>query len=117
MLLGFHWILVHISQAKISASFPNALTNGELVKKVAERLKPYGYGSNSLVATSLCCDEVNRPLEKELAKAYDEPFVMGGLAGFPFGGGRLIVTIGISITCHTFSIISSPNSLLFDLLF
>jgi hypothetical protein len=53
---------------------------------VTERLKPYGYGSNSLVATSLCCDEVNRPLEKDLAKAYDEPFVMGGLAGFPFGG-------------------------------
>jgi hypothetical protein len=49
-------------------------------------LIPYGYGSNSLVATSLCCDEVNRPLEKELAKQYDEPFVMGGLAGFPFGG-------------------------------
>jgi hypothetical protein len=56
------------------------------MKRLGERLGPYGYGSNSLVATSLCCDEVNRPLEKELAKQYDEPFVMGGLAGFPFGG-------------------------------
>jgi hypothetical protein len=56
------------------------------MKKVTEGLSKYGYGSTSLVATSLCCDEVNRPLEKELAKSYDEPFVMGGLAGFPFGG-------------------------------
>lgn len=49
-------------------------------------LSGYGYGKTTLVATSLCCDEVNRPLEKALAGAYDEPFVMGGLAGFPFGG-------------------------------
>jgi hypothetical protein len=56
------------------------------MKRLTERLEPYGYGSTSLVATSLCCDEVNRPLEKALAKQYDEPFVMGGLAGFPFGG-------------------------------
>ena len=49
-------------------------------------LSGYGYGRTTLVATSLCCDEVNRPLEKALASAYDEPFVMGGLAGFPFGG-------------------------------
>jgi hypothetical protein len=56
------------------------------MKRLGERLTPYGYGYNSLVATSLCCDEVNRPLEKALAKQYDEPFVMGGLAGFPFGG-------------------------------
>ena len=67
-------------------AFPGAITNAEFIKNVNDRLKKYGYGSNSLVATSLCCDEVNRPLEKDLAKAYDEPFVMGGLAGFPFGG-------------------------------
>jgi len=53
---------------------------------IASTLSPYGYGTTTLVATSLCCDEVNRPLEKALANAYDEPFVMGGLAGFPFGG-------------------------------
>ena len=67
-------------------AFPGALSNDDLMKKLNERLSPFGYGSNSLVATSLCCDEVNRPLEKSLAKSYDEPFVMGGLAGFPFGG-------------------------------
>ena len=57
------------------------------MKMVSGVLSNYGYGSTTtLVATSLCCDEVNRPLEKALASAYDEPFVMGGLAGFPFGG-------------------------------
>merc|ERR1711966_558187 len=59
---------------------------GDLIKTVSTRLEQYGYGDTTLVATSLCCDEVNRPLEKALAKKYDEPFVMGGLAGFPFGG-------------------------------
>jgi hypothetical protein len=38
------------------------------------------------VATSLCCDEVNRPLEDELHKSFGDHFNMGGLAGFPFGG-------------------------------
>mmetsp|Transcript_16979 Transcript_16979/g.47007 ORF Transcript_16979/g.47007 Transcript_16979/m.47007 type:complete len:404 (-) Transcript_16979:359-1570(-) len=75
-----------VPEAKIAMAFPNALPNAEFIKRVTERLSKYGYGKNSLVATSLCCDEVNRPLEKDLAKVYDEPFVMGGLAGFPFGG-------------------------------
>ena len=56
------------------------------MKKISPILSKYGYGKTTLVATSLCCDEVNRPLEKSLAATYDEPFVMGGLAGFPFGG-------------------------------
>ena len=56
------------------------------MKKIKPILEKYGYGKTTLVATSLCCDEVNRPLEKALAGQYDEPFVMGGLAGFPFGG-------------------------------
>jgi hypothetical protein len=73
-------------QAKLSLAFPGALSNANLVKKVTTTLAKYGYGSTSLVATSLCCDEVNRPLEKALSQAYEEPFVMGGLAGFPFGG-------------------------------
>lgn len=78
--------VMSIPEAKIAMAFPGALTNAELMKRVSERLAPYGYGKSTLVATSLCCDEVNRPLEKALAKQYDEPFVMGGLAGFPFGG-------------------------------
>jgi len=77
---------MNIPEAKITMAFPGSLTNNELMKRVSNRLNPYGYGETTLVATSLCCDEVNRPLEKSLAKQYDEPFVMGGLAGFPFGG-------------------------------
>jgi hypothetical protein len=60
-------------------AFPGALSNDELMKRVSERLDPYEYGSTTLVATSLCCDEVNRPLEKALAKQYDDVFAMGGL--------------------------------------
>jgi hypothetical protein len=81
-----HLICCICLKAKVAMAFPGALSNAELMKRVSERLEPYGYGSSTLVATSLCCDEVNRPLEKALAKTYDEPFIMGGLAGFPFGG-------------------------------
>lgn len=67
-------------------SFPNALTNKELLSFIRKKLAPFGYGDNCLVATSLCCDEVNRPLEKDLKTLFGSYFSMGGLAGFPFGG-------------------------------
>jgi hypothetical protein len=38
------------------------------------------------LATSLCCDELARPLEEDFANVYGQQFSMGGLAGFPFGG-------------------------------
>jgi hypothetical protein len=57
-----------------------------LVGKVTGALKQYGYGESSLLACSLCCDEVNRVLEKDFSKHYTDNFNMGGLAGFPFGG-------------------------------
>ena len=62
------------------------MPNAELVDKVSGALSKYGYGSTTLVATSLCCDEVNRVLEKDFAAVYGDTFSMGGLAGFPFGG-------------------------------
>jgi len=71
---------------KIEKVFPGAMTNKDLVNKVSDLLDKYDYGSNSLVATSFCADEVNRVLEKDFAKVYDDNFSMGGLAGFPFGG-------------------------------
>ena len=50
-------------------------------------LAPKGFTpSNTLVAASLCCDELSRPLEKEFNATYSNHFSMGGLAGFPFGG-------------------------------
>jgi hypothetical protein len=81
-----HHHAMNEQQAKLAMAFPGALSNADLMKKVTPTLAKYGYGSTTLVATSLCCDEVNRPLEKALSQAYEQPFVMGGLAGFPFGG-------------------------------
>jgi hypothetical protein len=71
----------------LTATYPNAITNDELVSKVTGVLSTHGYTeSNTLLATSLCCDEVNRVLEKDLGKVYGDNFSMGGLAGFPFCG-------------------------------
>ena len=72
---------------KVKDIFPGALTNAELVAKVEKTLTSNGFESDkTLVATSLCCDEVNRPLELEFNEKFDTNFNMGGLAGFPFGG-------------------------------
>lgn len=73
--------------AKVQDVFPDALSNDDLTRMVTSVLAKEGYNKkNSLVATSLCCDEVNRPLELDLADCYDYNFNMGGLAGFPMGG-------------------------------
>jgi hypothetical protein len=71
---------------KINEVFPGALPNKSLVSKATKALKKYDYGSDSLIATSFCADEVNRCLEAELGKVFTDNFSMGGLAGFPFGG-------------------------------
>lgn len=71
---------------KIAKSFTGALPNSQMVASLSAALKPHGYGSDSLLATSLCCDEVNRTLEKDLIGEFGDNFSMGGLAGFPFGG-------------------------------
>jgi hypothetical protein len=70
----------------VYSTFPGAMANADLVKKTKSLLRQYGYGKSSLLCTSLCCDEVNRPLELDLHEAFGEHFNMGGLAGFPFGG-------------------------------
>lgn len=73
--------------AQATKAYPGALTNKEFVTMVSDVLTANGYDpKKTLVATSLCCDEVNRPLEAELIDSYDTHFNMGGLAGFPFGG-------------------------------
>ena len=72
---------------KLSEAFPGALTSAELSTKVKEMLVASGYDEKTtLVATSLCCDEVNREFEKDLVASYSQNFSMGGLAGFAFGG-------------------------------
>jgi len=58
--------------ASIEKSFPGAVPNSTLIATIQSKLAPHGYqSSNTLVATSLCADEVNRTLEKDLADAYD----------------------------------------------
>ena len=75
-----------LAVGKIGRVFHGALRNGKLVASVSRALKKYGYGKKSLVATSFCADEINRPLETALSKKFSSHFSMGGLAGFPFGG-------------------------------
>ena len=71
----------------IKLTFPGALNYETLEKRIVEKLGTKGFTpDNTLLATSLCCDELARNLEKDLAKVYGKNFNLGGLAGFPFGG-------------------------------
>lgn len=71
---------------KVTAAFPRAIPNSELVSNVTSALEKYNFGETTQLATSLCCDEVSRVLDQDFAPAYGYNFSMGGLAGFPFGG-------------------------------
>lgn len=72
---------------KVASAFPKALTNKVLIDRVTYALMKHGYNrETTILATSLCCDELNRELEKDLAVHYGDNFTMGGLAGFAFGG-------------------------------
>jgi hypothetical protein len=72
---------------KLGQAFPGALSNKELLARVTEKLSTRGFQKdNVLVASSLCSDEVNRPLEETFLSYYGDHFSMGGLAGFPFSG-------------------------------
>lgn len=70
----------------VHSAFPKALPNANLIAKVTKHLAPLGYAKSSLLCTSLCCDEVNRPLELDLQRAFGDHFQIGGLSGFAFGG-------------------------------
>lgn len=73
--------------ALVKGNFPGAIDNQELVTKVVDILAGKGYkGSNTLLATSLCCDELARQLEDDFNGIYGNNFNLGGLAGFPFAG-------------------------------
>ena len=63
------------------------MSNEDLLMGVTEQLSKKGFAKDTtLVASSLCSDEVNRPLEETFLKYYGNHFAMGGLAGFPFSG-------------------------------
>ena len=67
--------------------FPGCLSNQELETKVVNVLSEKGFtADNTLLATSLCCDELARRLEDDFVKVYGNNFNLGGLSGFPFAG-------------------------------
>lgn len=74
--------------ATVKCIFPGAIDNYALVKHVASILmEQKGYNKpNTLLATSLCCDEASRQLEDDFQEAYGRNFNLGGLAGFPWAG-------------------------------
>jgi hypothetical protein len=73
--------------AIVQEHFPGALDNRALVTKVVDALAGKGFtGANTLLATSLCCDELARQLEGDFNGIYGNNFNLGGLAGFPFAG-------------------------------
>eukprot|EP00536_Pseudo-nitzschia_multiseries_P008019 jgi/Psemu1/305406/fgenesh1_kg.196_\ len=73
--------------AIVKGHFPGAITNQELVTATVNILAAKGYnGENTLLATSLCCDELARQLEDDFNNIYGNNFNLGGLAGFPFAG-------------------------------
>lgn len=71
----------------VKLTFPGAISYEQLESRVVKKLATKGYTSdNTLLATSLCCDELARNLEKDFVKVYGKNFNLGGLSGFPFGG-------------------------------
>jgi len=76
-----------VFDATVKSKFPGAIDNNQLESKVVEILEKKGYApGNTLLATSLCCDEVARKLEDDFVRIYGDNFSLGGLSGFPFAG-------------------------------
>ena len=64
----------------IQKVFPGAISNLDLANKVTTTLSDYGFTSyNTLLATSLCADELARPLENDFVKIYGNNFNLGGV--------------------------------------
>jgi hypothetical protein len=71
----------------VKSTFPGAIANPNLQESVVSVLTEKGYSpQNTLLATSLCCDELARRLEDVFVDVYGQNFNLGGLSGFPFAG-------------------------------
>lgn len=68
--------------------------------KVNKALSRFGYDESTLVAFSLCSDEVNRPLEESFYGLYGEHFNMGGLAGKKALRSSATSMMFLSIPCY-----------------
>ena len=57
----------------VKTAFPNAISNQDLESGVVEVLSKKGFtGKNTLLATSLCCDELARKLEGTFILCFSE---------------------------------------------
>jgi hypothetical protein len=71
----------------VKDNFPGAISNRELATRVVELLEEKGFTpDNTLLATSVCADELARVLEDDFVDIYGTNFNLGGLSGFPFAG-------------------------------
>jgi hypothetical protein len=71
----------------VQSYYPGAISNSDLVSAVVDLLYSKGITpANTLLATSLCCDELARQLETDFSSVYGKHFSLGGLSGFPFAG-------------------------------
>jgi len=71
----------------VKSNFPGAISNKDLSTKVVKALEGKGFTpANTLLATSVCADELARVLEDEFVDIYGTNFNLGGLSGFPFAG-------------------------------
>jgi hypothetical protein len=72
---------------EIERAFPGCLSNKDIEDQLVDVLAKHGFTQeNTLLATSLCCDELARRLEDDLVVIYGNNFNLGGLSGFPFAG-------------------------------
>jgi len=75
--------------------FPGLITSHQLARSLEVILVERGFEKETtLLATSLCGDEVCREMEDELREKFKENFSFGGIAGFPFGGASAFGALG-----------------------
>eukprot|EP00980_Cylindrotheca_fusiformis_P009774 scaffold2155_cov96-Cylindrotheca_fusiformis.AAC.5 len=73
--------------ALVRSIFPQAMNNIDFAYGVVTTLAERGFSApNTLLATSLCSDELAKRLADDFSSIYGSNFNLGGLAGFPFAG-------------------------------
>jgi hypothetical protein len=71
----------------VRSIFPDAISNSDFEYRVVAALAQRGFSkANTLLATSLCSDEVAKRLADDFASIFGSNYNLGGLAGFPFAG-------------------------------
>jgi hypothetical protein len=91
----------------VKSKFPGAIDNNQLQETVVALLADKGYtGKNTLLATSLCCDELARRLEDDFVKVYGTNFNLGGLSGFPFAGNTGFGAMAAHIPDHGYCLVA-----------